>query len=221
MNYNQIPDSNANEQIPTVIDALLKAFSEGNEVHIESNAELQKGINYLLNIAVHFEVSVAASGFQQSYILPSTGQNDPVQYDVFVSHAWEDKESFVNEFVAQLESAGVSVWYDKTQIFWGDSMRERMDQGLLKSRFAVVVLSPNYIREGAYWTKAELDGIFQMETINGKMLLPIWHKLKRADVLHYSPIIASKLAMNTESMTPAEIAQEVVKILQRAKQTSA
>ena len=37
--------------------------------------------------------------------------------------------------------------------------------------------------------------------INGKTLLPIWHKLTKKEVMDYSPIIASKLAMNTASMT--------------------
>ena len=134
------------------------------------------------------------------------------EYDVFVSHAWEDKADFVDELVQELKIAGLSVWYDTTQIKWGDSLRKRIDEGLKHSKFGVVVLSPNYIADGKYWTKAELDGLFQLESVNGKTLLPIWHNLTKKQVMEFSPIIASKMAMTTATMTPKEIAEELAKL---------
>lgn len=92
-------------------------------------------------------------------------------------------------------------------------MRKRIDDGLRKSRFGVAVLSPNYIKDGKYWTKTELDGLFQLDSVDGKVLLPIWHNLTKMEVMEYSPIVASKLAMNTASMTPQEIAHELKKLL--------
>ena len=140
-------------------------------------------------------------------------EQDMPEYDVFVSHAWEDKDDFVDEFVDELRNLDIKVWYDTSEIKWGDSMRKRIDDGLRKSKFGVAVLSPNYIKEGKYWTKAELDGLFQIDSIGGKVLLPIWHNLTKKEVMEYSPIIASKLAMNTASMTPKEIADELKKLL--------
>lgn len=140
------------------------------------------------------------------------------KYDVFVSHAWEDKESFVDEFVQCLRELDLKVWYDKSEISWGDSMRKRIDEGLRKSTFGVAVLTPNYIADEKYWTKTELDGLFQLESINGKTLLPIWHNLTKKEVMEYSPIIASKLAMNTAIMTPKEIAEELKKLVDKIKE---
>lgn len=131
------------------------------------------------------------------------------EYDVFVSHAWEDKEDFVDEFVSELRKQGLKVWYDTDKLKWGDSMREKIDKGLSKSRYGVVVLSPNYIADHKYWTKAELNGLFQVETINGKAILPIWHNLTKKQVTEYSPIIADRKAMTTAVMTPAEMAYEL------------
>lgn len=108
---------------------------------------------------------------EEEYSLP--------EYDVFVSHAWEDKAEFVDEFVEELRKLDIKVWYDTSEIKWGDSMRARIDDGLKKSKFGVAVLSPDYIKEGKYWAKAELDGLFQSESINGKILLPVWHKLTK------------------------------------------
>lgn len=151
----------------------------------------------------------------------STGkaeENTLPKYDVFVSHAWEDKADFVDEFVSELRKLGITVWYDTSEIKWGDSMRAKIDDGLRKSKFGVAVLSPDYIKDGKYWTKTELDGLFQLESINGKTLLPIWHKLTKKDIMEYSPIIGSKLAMTTATMTPAEIAAELLSLLPHTEQ---
>lgn len=147
---------------------------------------------------------------QQLLQSPATIANETLsdeEYDVFVSHAYEDKESFVDDFVEALRNQGLKVWYDTDKLKWGDSMREKIDKGLAKSRYGVVVLSPNYIAEHKYWTKAELNGLFQVETVNGKTILPIWHNLTKKQVVEYSPIIADRKAMTTALMTPQEIAE--------------
>lgn len=157
--------------------------------------------------------SVIDSAVSSTTTMPALSDENEPEYDVFVSHAWEDKEDFVEEFVQELRKLEIKVWYDTSRIKWGDSMRAKIDDGLRKSRFGVAVLSPNYIADGKYWTKAELDGLFQLESVNGKTLLPIWHKLTKKEVMDYSPIIASKLAMNTASMTAKEIAENLLELL--------
>ena len=129
------------------------------------------------------------------------------EYDVFVSHAWEDKADFVDELVDEMRKVDLKVWYDTNKLKWGDSMREKIDNGLRKSKYGIVVLSPNYIAENKYWTKAELNGLFQMETINGKTILPIWHNLTKKQVTEYSPIIADRKAMTTADYTASEMAE--------------
>ena len=146
----------------------------------------------------------------KSVVLPQQNNSESEEeYDVFVSHAWEDKEVFIDEFVSELRKQGLKVWYDTDKLKWGDSMREKIDKGLSKSRYGVVILSPNYIAEQKYWTKTELNGLFQVESINGKVILPIWHNLTKKQVVEYSPIIADRKAMTTASMTAEEIAVQL------------
>lgn len=140
-------------------------------------------------------------------------ENGSEEYDVFISHAWEDKEDFVDEFVQELTNLDINAWYDKQRIAWGDSMRAKIDAGLSRSKFGIVVISPSFIDDGKYWTKNELDGLFQLESVNGKTILPIWHNITKKEVIEYSPIIASRLAMTTATMTPKEIAEELLKLL--------
>jgi hypothetical protein len=148
----------------------------------------------------------------------SDGKPDP-EYDVFISHAWEDKEDFVDELADELRKAGFKVWYDTDKIKWGDSMRQKIDEGLSHSKFGIVVLSPNYIAPGKYWTKAELDALFSLESVNGKMLLPIWHNLTKQDVMTFSPIIANRKAMTTATMTAKDIAGELALLKQEENTT--
>lgn len=129
------------------------------------------------------------------------------EYDVFISHAWEDKEDFVDELVKEMRNCDLKVWYDTDKLKWGDSMREKIDKGLSRSKYGVVVLSPNYISENKYWTKAELNALFQVETINGKTILPIWHQLTKKQVTEYSPIIADRKALTTADFTAKEMAE--------------
>jgi hypothetical protein len=136
------------------------------------------------------------------------------EFDVFISHAWEDKGDFVNEFVEELDNLGIKVWYDDIETKWGSSLREEIDRGLKFSRYGIVVLSPNYIDEKKYWTKKELNGLFQMESLNEGIILPIWHNLTKKDIVNYSPIIADKKAMTTATLTPKEMADEFCRLIQ-------
>lgn len=136
------------------------------------------------------------------------------EYDVFISHAGEDKESFVDEFVEELRKLKVKVWYDTSELEWGDSLRHRIDEGLKRSKFGIAIISPNYIAEGKYWTKEEFNALFQLESINGKVLLPIWHNITKQEVMNFSPMVADKKAMTTAKMTSKEIAYELAKLLE-------
>lgn len=140
------------------------------------------------------------------------------EYDVFISHASLDKEEVVNELVKQLRNLGIKVWIDTTDITWGSSCRASMDEGLKKARYGIVILSPNYIAEDRYWTRAEMDALFQLESATGrKILLPVWHRLSMEDVMAFSPLIASRNALSTTTMSIAEIAIQVAKIIRTEK----
>lgn len=187
-----------------------------NDAYIKFQNEQQKEMkkqetnNKKLLTAYQSRIESLQNQLEESIKPTKLSYNDSnEEYDVFISHAFEDKEDFVDEFVSELREQELKVWYDTDKLKWGDSMREKIDKGLSKSRYGVVILSPNYISENKYWTKAELNGLFQVETINGKTILPIWHNLTKKQVTEYSPIIADRKAMTTASMTAKEIAVEL------------
>ena len=103
------------------------------------------------------------------------------------------------------------VWYDEFELRIGDSLRRKIDRGLAKSRFGIVVLSHAFIRKG--WTNYELDGIISKANTGEQVLLPIWHGITKQEVLDYSPSLADKVARNTASYTVEEIAEEIAELI--------
>lgn len=118
-----------------------------------------------------------------------------MDFDVFISHASEDKDGLVRPLAAQLEKRGLRVWFDETEIKLGDSLRRSIDYGLSKSRFGLVVLSPDFLRKE--WPQKELDGLVAREDGSAKVILPVWHNVTQADIAAYSPPLADKLAAPT------------------------
>ena len=78
-------------------------------------------------------------------------------WDVFISHASEDKDSVAIPLRNALAGLGVTVWLDKTELRLGDSLRRKIDEGIRSSRFGIVVLSKTFFAKG--WTNHELDGL--------------------------------------------------------------
>jgi hypothetical protein len=132
-------------------------------------------------------------------------------YDVFLSHASEDKTDFVVPLAEALAVRGVRVWFDKQQLMLGDSLSRKIDEGLALSRFGAVVLSPAFFAKE--WPQRELDGLVARETALGvKVILPIWHKITRDEILKFSPTLAGKLAARTSDGLEA-IADQICEVL--------
>ncbi len=134
-----------------------------------------------------------------------------MEYDVFISHASEDKDCVVRPLAQALVRQGLKVWYDEFELKIGDSLRRKNDRGLAKSRFGIVILSKAFIKKG--WTNYELDGIISKANTGEQVILPIWHGITKQEVLDYSPSLADKVARNTASYTVEEIAEEIEELI--------
>ena len=137
--------------------------------------------------------------------------NEDREYDLFLSHATEDKD-FARPLANALIRHGVRVWFDETAIGIGDSLRESIDRGLVRSRFGVVLFSHAFF--GKKWTNYELNGLVTREVRGRKVILPVWHPLLRLDdVVGYSPSLADKKALLASSLSIEEIAAELAALI--------
>lgn len=132
-------------------------------------------------------------------------------WDVFISHASEDKLDVARPLRDALTQLGVTVWLDETQIKIGSSLRRSIDQGIRSSRFGVVILSESFLRSG--WTHHELDGLVTRTVAGEQSLLPIWHNLGVDEVRAFSPSLADKAAMSTSDYRIDEIAEQIAEVV--------
>ena len=147
--------------------------------------------------------------------IPTLVRNENgVLHDVFISYASEDKVDVVHPLAEALRAGGLSVWYDDFELRIGNSLRQSIDKGIAASRFGVVILSKAFFNKG--WPNYELDGLVT-KSVSGnrdQVLLPIWHNITKDEVVAYSPSLADKVARNTTMQTVAEIADEIVEVVQ-------
>ena len=118
------------------------------------------------------------------------------QWDVFISHASEDKETIARPLADAFILKGLKVWYDEFSLSVGDSLRQSIDRGLLHSRYGVVILSPHFFEK--HWPLQELNGLATREVGGKKVILPVWHEVDFDEVRQYSPTLADKLAVRSK-----------------------
>ncbi len=151
--------------------------------------------------------------------VPPVGTPDGARdYDVFISHATEDKDGIVRPLAHALRQRGLEVWYDEFELCIGDSLRRKIDAGIARSRFGIVVLSAAFFAKG--WPQYELDGLVTMAVSGKQVLLPLWHGVSKDAVVGYSPSLADKVALRTSDYTIEEIAAEITSVVRPADVTS-
>jgi hypothetical protein len=91
---------------------------------------------------------------------------------VFLSYSHEDKK-IVSEVAEELQAAGINVWFDLSEIRWGDSLIERINRGLDSADFMAYFMSKNSLAKA--WPKHELNAIISraLSGDRGAVVLPV------------------------------------------------
>lgn len=144
--------------------------------------------------------------------VPAPEGIDEREFDVFISHATEDKETIVRPLAYgplayALQERGLQVWYDEFELRVGDSLRRKIDAGIARSRFGIVVLSHAFFAKS--WPAYELDGLVTMAMSGKQVILPLWHEISKDEVIRRSPSLADKVALQTSDYSVDEIAEEL------------
>ena len=117
-----------------------------------------------------------------------------MDYDFFVSYASEDKEQVARPLVKLLEAKGWKVWFDE-QYIGQDSIRQKIDEGLGKSKFLILIFSHSYFNFKKLWTSAEADVAFER-----KNRFLVRHEISVDECKKRSPLFGSNnLSLSTEN----------------------
>ncbi len=137
------------------------------------------------------------------------------EWDVFISHASEDKAAVAAPLAGLLRERGLDAWLDTQELHVGDSLRAKIDHGLANCRYGVVVLSHAFFNKR--WPPQELNGLFAREGGDRNVVLPVWHGLDQQDVARYSPMLADRVAVST-SQGLERVADGLVRAISAADQ---
>lgn len=103
--------------------------------------------------------------------MPGTSEKDHV-YDVFICHASEDTTTVAIPLSNAFKAVNISFWLDEGEINWGDSIITKINDGLSKSRYVVVILSS--ISASKNWPLRELNAMLNIEASTGNVkILPL------------------------------------------------
>lgn len=183
-----------------VVDELLRsgliettnAFGEEEDLPIAINPMRAKQALAELNDSFRGPVTMQ---MLKNIRVQKNRHGDPT-WDVFISHAWEDKKEIAAPLATALKDSGISVWYDEFTLSVGDSLRRSIDRGLAQSKYGIVIVSPNFLSKE--WPQRELDGLVAREIAGTKVILPVWHRIERSLLLRYSPTLADRVATRSE-----------------------
>lgn len=131
----------------------------------------------------------------ESSSAPAEGES-AMEWDVFISHAGEDKMDVALPLAERLRAEGLRVWLDRFELTVGDSLRQSIERGLAGSRFGVAIISPYFLQK--HWPQAELDGLAAREEAGIKVILPVWHRVDESAIRAQSPMLAGRLAATTD-----------------------
>lgn len=139
-------------------------------------------------------------------------KKENVIYDVFISHAHEDKEPLVTELSRQLTESGLRVFEDVRVMKLGDSLSDKINEGIKRSKFGLVVLSKAFFQKG--WTQYEYKGFLHKEIEEGRtVILPIWHGVTKEEVVEFNPVLVDKWGVKTEDYSIDEIVDMVLQVV--------
>ena len=138
----------------------------------------------------------------------STGK----EYDIFLSHANADKEDYVDELYKTLRLLKIRIFYDKESLSWGDNWKNKIEEGLQKSEFGIIIISNNFFdRE---WTEKELVELLNRQNEkNQKIVLPLLHNISFDDLKKHYPQLGNIQALETNKVSKERIALEFASLL--------
>jgi hypothetical protein len=130
--------------------------------------------------------------------------------DVFLCHAWDDRQGSAKELHDLLEARGVRVWFSEKDLGLGVPMMRAIDKGLINSRVGIVLVTPAMLR------RLPAEGIADKELsalLRRERLVPVVHGTTYEELEQVSLLLASRAGLNTAEESMAEVAGKIAELV--------
>lgn len=130
--------------------------------------------------------------------------------DVFLCHAWDDRKGAAKDLHDRLEAAGVSVWFSEKDVVLGSPLLREIDKGLAKSRVAIVLVTPAFLKrvDSAGIAEKELSALLARDK-----LVPVVHDTTYGDLRDVSPLLGSRSGLDTAEEPWDDIAAKLAELV--------
>lgn len=130
--------------------------------------------------------------------------------DVFLCHAWDDRQGPAKELHDLLESRGVKVWFSEKDVGLGVPLLRAIDKGLANSKIGIVLVTP------ALLSRLPQESISDKELsalLARERLVPIVHNTTYEALRNVSPLLASRSGLSTSENTMSEVAAKLAELV--------
>lgn len=136
--------------------------------------------------------------------------SQPDLRDVFLCHAWDDRQGSAKQLHDLLEAKGVRVWFSEKDLGLGVPMMRAIDKGLVNSRVGIVLVTPAMLQrlptEGV--ADKELSALLRRER-----LIPVVHGTTYEELEKVSLLLASRAGLNSAEEPLADIAAKIAELV--------
>jgi len=130
--------------------------------------------------------------------------------DVFLCHAWDDRQGSAKELHELLVAAGVKVWFSEKDLGLGVPMMRAIDKGLANSRIGLVLVTPALL---ARLPKESVADKELSALLAGNQLVPIVHNTTYEALRNVSPLLASRSGLDTLEDSMAVVAKKIAELV--------
>lgn len=130
--------------------------------------------------------------------------------DVFLCHAWDDRQGPAKELHDLLVAAGVKVWFSEKDLGLGVPMMRAIDKGLANSRIGLVLVTPALLGRLPKESVADKE---LSALLAGNQLVPIVHNTTYEALRNVSPLLASRSGLDTAEDSMAVVAAKIAELV--------
>lgn len=134
----------------------------------------------------------------------------PELRDVFLCHAWDDREGVAKDLHDLLEDDGVTVWFSEKDVRLGTPLLRAIDKGLARTRAGIVLVTP------ALLIRLDNEGIADKELselLAREQLIPVVHGTTFEALREVSPLLASRSGLSTAEQPLADVAAKIAELV--------
>lgn len=136
----------------------------------------------------------------------AVGSEAGLPNNLFLSHAWADRQASAKLLYDELTRYGLRVWFSEVELKLGVSLGRQIDKALANCSAGLVLVTPAFLTavESGTWAERELGVLLSSDRV-----IPVLHEVTFEELKRVSPVLADKSGLSTAEDDMKSIAEKV------------